>query len=374
MPDLVGADSADGLLDLEFDESGDIAPSRVEAKAPQKPLAPTPGLQEPATLVEALDVVPTIKREAPAARPAPAAQKPAAQRPAAQKPAAAPARGAAEVSPDDEPEIEVSYGTDEALALQAELGYGEEEGEFPDSDTQVTAEDQLTLADMPYTPRPAPRPAPLEFDDLPAPAPVEAELDDLLEPPTPLGDEPMTPAPATPVPHVETPRPAELEARAPMPRTEPSIRDAAVADKARLRAKTVEDFGPLLELSEKDEARPAVAGRGARAPVVAPADERPTARPRPVAAPSEPKKAAAAKVVAESLADVELPEELTQPRAVMPAPAQAARPAEPVVHGFAPAPIADRQAHVGAFSGDVPAPRPKTLGELIRLALAVGRK
>lgn len=381
--DLVETDSTDSLLDLEFDagidaSAGaliDAAPPRAEAKAPpaaapqtRKPSAPPAGgLEEPATLVESLEVVTTPKPAAtparPAAAPSPKLAPPSAE-PQAKKPAA-PAEQLDDIVLDDEPEIEVSYGTEEALALQAELGYGEDEGEFSDSDTQITATDQLTLADMPYQPKPAAKAAPVELDNLPAPGPRDARLDEMNEPtvPVPLTAR-KTPAPprgpVTPVPAVETPKPAELEAAAPVPLTQPSIREAPVPDRTKLRAKTVEDLSALAELSLIDEVAPVVPEKPPAAPPapaqaeVAPAPPKPTEEVTRNVAFSAEAAAAAAK------------------KASAPAPAPPA-PAEPVVHGFAPAAI-DAKAKVEAFAGAVPAPRPRTLGELIRLALNVGRK
>jgi len=213
-------DDIDGVV---IDLSG--AEEFADAEAPPAPPSATaePSLETPATIAE----------PSPIKKPPPSAMvEDEIKTPMPEPEAVAPAE---EQPIDDEPEIEVAYGTEEALALQAELGLSDDE-EFPDMDTMVTPDDRLALAGGAEA---------LETDDLPVPAPPEVELDELLEPPTE----------------------AKLTAAEPPPRT-------------KIRAKTVEDLsGPLIELALDEKAKEA-------APV--PADDMPTPRPEP-APPTEAK-------------------------------------------------------------------------------------
>jgi nicotinate-nucleotide--dimethylbenzimidazole phosphoribosyltransferase len=143
---------------------------------------------------------------------------------------------------DEEPEIEVSYGTLEALALQAELGLGGDElaalAARSDSSIALAAIDQAAGT------------VPAALDDLPAPAPPEPAPElpvasaAVAEPaialavtePTPISPEPMA-APTTPVTEAKIP-----EMPAPPPPSEEATR------RLRTGAKTIVDFLPPPEM------------------------------------------------------------------------------------------------------------------------------
>jgi nicotinate-nucleotide--dimethylbenzimidazole phosphoribosyltransferase len=144
--------------------------------------------------------------------------------------------------PDEEPEIEVSYGTLEALALQAEPGLGGDElaalAARRDSSIALAAIDQAAGA------------VPAALDDLPAPAPPEPAPElpvaaaAVTEPaialpvtePTPISLEP-TATPTIPVTGAKIP-----EMPAPPPPSEATTR------RLRAGAKTIVDFLPPPEM------------------------------------------------------------------------------------------------------------------------------
>lgn len=229
---------------------------------------------------------------------------------------------------DDEPEIEVAYGTEEALALQAELGLGDDD-DLVDMDTLVTPDDQAAVKDD----------REMAFDDLPVPAPPEADLDELLEP-------------------------AEEEISAP-----PKQQDTSTADRAarnKLRAKTVEDLSaPLIELALNEKIREKAT------PVSG--DDMPTPRPEPA-----PPRRAEGDTLANALTTA-----AAEP-AAKPAPKPAKRPAaRPAVaqaprassaQAYSAEKMPADEAQVAEFVGAVPTPRVKSFGDLIAQALSVGRK
>jgi hypothetical protein len=132
---------------------------------------------------------------------------------------------------DDEPEIEISYGTDEAIALSDELGLGE--SDFDDEEeVDATHEDlQLHPADRPVPASQTPGmdlseadvkdtivtpAAPSLAEDLPASTLPDLPTPDLpTEPePLPLEDLPMPPGKALPVPPLgDLPLPPEKDER-----------------------------------------------------------------------------------------------------------------------------------------------------------------
>jgi len=296
---------------------------------------------------------------------------------------------------EDEPEIEVSYGTDEALALQAELGLGED-GLMPDPDLES---DQLTLVDLPYSMGEQPvggEPADMDFDDLPAPPPQEADLEDLLEP-SMLARPPSeaAPPPKQAEPAAEPARSPEPEP-APEPAVEPEPAAGAELDPVvEVKEDAGEEAsGPLIELSMDDEfgdaeddlvitepataipkpvepepakepAKPAAAAAPTPAPAAKPEEPEQAEPAPPTAEPQKPATDIASALEAET-AEVDVPS-LGDVTGV--GKAEEVRP-EAESYG-APRPK-ETAAPVADLSGKVPSQRAKSLRALIRAALSVG--
>ncbi len=233
---------------------------------------------------------------------------------------------------DDEPEIEVAYGTEEALALQAELGFGDDNY----SSDITSPSDQLTLLDIQTgADIQGQSGAMIESDDLPAPASAEADLDE---------------------PAVQSKRPSELPLAEPLQES-----DDLPAAKTEELAAQVDEPSPkhLIEFSFDDE-------------IAEPSD---TQTPVPLAEP-------ASDVTVEVLATAE---------AATPVPVAEAK-AEPAVESdleivpeaqgepVAPSPQAisgskpQARADVAQITGAPPASHISSFGDLMRAALAVGRK
>jgi hypothetical protein len=113
------------------------------------------------------------------------------------------ARGAVAPADDDEPEIEITYGTREAIALQKELDLGEEFG-------GAKSAPPPTFGSPVEAPRSSPSAARAQ-PPTPAPAPLAARG---------AAASPLPARPATPVPTQATPQPARFAAAKPRPGVE----------------------------------------------------------------------------------------------------------------------------------------------------------
>jgi hypothetical protein len=220
-----------------------------------------------------------------AASPAPAAPSPAPPRVATPLPAIDAAAEPDDTYLDDEPEIEVAYGTEEALALQAELGLGEE-GFGPPEVT--SSSDQLTLDEIRRESTVEGRSgATIEESDLPAPAPPEADLDDLLDggatsTPPPPGPPPVPKAGAFDDLLLASPPGVDVLADLPSPHPVlvPERKGLAVASPPEVDVLAdLPSAPPPSPLPTAARAAPVVAGAGALvAAVTAPAEAQPAGR------------------------------------------------------------------------------------------------
>lgn len=227
------------------------------------------------------------------------------------------------VDADDEPEIEVSYGTEEALALQAELGLAGDD--IPDE--LMGDNEQMTLVDVQMSQELGEPMGDLDYDDLPAPGVPAAKAG-----PTPT--EPY-PSPKEAAPKPTKPLPAESAPTA--------------TPRSSMQAKTVEDLSePMLELTKDQEV---VESADKKTPVPTSAEE-----------PKTPPAADSSDALAAALSFEPTPTPEPQPDAEV----------TPQTYS-APAPEADG-AQVVEVVGAPPAQRASTLGNLLKAALDVGRK